>query len=103
MREWRRPAPASRSLSSDRSSPAQKCALAVEHGGAHGVRQVLERVAHGQNEAIVERVALGGRVQADDGDVALEIDAKVCVRHDCVLELHRLFVIKITNSTAVPP
>ncbi|MCY1559919.1 hypothetical protein D9M68_970040 [compost metagenome] len=49
---------------------AEVVAAAVDDGGAHTVRHGLEHVADGQDQAIIERVALGGAVERDDSDFA---------------------------------
>jgi hypothetical protein len=75
-------------------------ALAVDDGGAHRVRQRLERVAQGEHQAVVQRVALGGAGETDDGDGAAVFDAEVGVVGDCGLgECIALLVIgQITKS-----
>jgi len=45
-------------------------ALAMDDGGARLLGQVLEQVAQGQDQAVVERIALGWAAQADQRDAA---------------------------------
>ena len=46
---------------------AEVLAAAVHHRSAHALGQVLEGVANGQDQAVVEGVALGGAVGRDHG------------------------------------
>ena len=58
---------------------AEMRAFAVDHGGAHRGGQLLEGVAQREDQCVGQRVALGRRVQADDGDVAVEFELEVGV------------------------
>ncbi len=85
MREWCRPWPASRSLSSRQvQAGAEVLAFAVDHRGAHGGGHFFEQVAQGQDQAVVQGVALGAAGQADDGNfllVAGEFEMDVWMGH----------------------
>ena len=50
---------------------AEMLAFAVDDGGAHAGRQVLEGVAQRGDQAVGQRVALGGARQTNDGDFLL--------------------------------
>ena len=56
---------------------AEVFAIAVEHGGAYALRQRFEGSAHSLHQRIAQRVALGGPVQAHDGDVAIDLELDV--------------------------
>ena len=61
---------------------AEVFTLAVDDGSAHALGHVLEQLADSQDQAVVERVALGRPGEADHGDflvfaAALEVDVRV--------------------------
>ena len=64
---------------------AEVFAFAVEDGRTHGGRQVLEGVAHREDEAVGQRVALGGTGEADDGDFAVDLEMDVFAGAHCGL------------------
>jgi hypothetical protein len=59
--------------------------LAINHCGPHRGRQVLEHIAKGQNEAVVQGVALGEARQTDNGNFILfaaNFEVEVFSGHD---------------------
>ena len=63
---------------------AKVLAVARQHGGAHGVRQVLKGVTQCGDEAVGQRVALGAACQTHDGNllvVAGELDRQIRICH----------------------
>jgi hypothetical protein len=71
-------------------------ALAMEYGGAHALGQVLELIAQGQDQAVVECIALARTVQRDDGQLLLlagQGHLKVWVLHGQDCKVNAIMVI----------
>jgi hypothetical protein len=83
---------------------AEVLALAVDHRRAHAGGQVVHHVAQRKDQAVVQRIALGGSGQADDRDfLAFAADFQGDVgglRHGDGFDVEQIMVIKNNQNKA---